>query len=297
MSQQISCPHCGQTFQLTPEQVPQYSGQTITCTQCQRPFTVPHLAGAGAAPPPPPAPAPSTGGYPPGYPPSRHVGYATPQYAPQQTNGWAIASLVSGIIGFVIPLIPGLIAIVTGIIGIRKTADPRVGGKGLAIAGLSVGACSILLSGCMISILLPSLNRARETANRVKCASNMRQVGQAILLYSNENRGAYPPDIDAILRTQDITAGEFVCPSDSNAPATPAAGGPYSFVYAGPNLTTRTATADTIVLYEPLTNHNNDGGNILFGDGHVEFFVARDYQKYIAEVEAGQNPPPSILRR
>jgi prepilin-type N-terminal cleavage/methylation domain-containing protein/prepilin-type processing-associated H-X9-DG protein len=44
----------------------------------------------------------------------------------------------------------------------------------------------------LISILLPSLNRARETANRVKCASNLRQIGQAILLYANENRGNYP---------------------------------------------------------------------------------------------------------
>ena len=44
----------------------------------------------------------------------------------------------------------------------------------------------------LISILLPSLNRARETANRVKCASNLKQIGLAILLYSNENRGAYP---------------------------------------------------------------------------------------------------------
>jgi len=44
----------------------------------------------------------------------------------------------------------------------------------------------------LISILLPSLNRARETANRVKCASNLRQIGQAILLYTNENKGAYP---------------------------------------------------------------------------------------------------------
>jgi prepilin-type N-terminal cleavage/methylation domain-containing protein/prepilin-type processing-associated H-X9-DG protein len=44
----------------------------------------------------------------------------------------------------------------------------------------------------LISILLPSLNRARETANRVKCASNLRQIGQAVLLYSNDNRGAYP---------------------------------------------------------------------------------------------------------
>ena len=44
----------------------------------------------------------------------------------------------------------------------------------------------------LISILLPSLNRARETANRVKCASNLRQIGQAILLYANENTGSYP---------------------------------------------------------------------------------------------------------
>ena len=44
----------------------------------------------------------------------------------------------------------------------------------------------------LISILLPSLNRAREMANRVKCASNLRQIGQAMLLYSNENKGAYP---------------------------------------------------------------------------------------------------------
>jgi len=44
----------------------------------------------------------------------------------------------------------------------------------------------------LISILLPSLNRARETANRVKCSSNLRQFGQALLLYSNDNKGNYP---------------------------------------------------------------------------------------------------------
>src|SRR5437868_2473205 len=107
----------------------------------------------------------------------------------------------------------------------------------------------------LISILLPSLNRARETANRVKCASNLRQIGQAILLYSNENKGAFPRtpwnnttstctwgtgpatssdpftgaalsgreadnDVTAslflLLRTQDITSEVFTCPS-SNA--------------------------------------------------------------------------------
>src|SRR4051812_47777495 len=45
----------------------------------------------------------------------------------------------------------------------------------------------------LISILLPSLNRAREQANRIKCASNLRQIGQSIMIYANENKnGPFP---------------------------------------------------------------------------------------------------------
>jgi prepilin-type N-terminal cleavage/methylation domain-containing protein len=44
----------------------------------------------------------------------------------------------------------------------------------------------------LISILLPSLNKARETANRVKCGSNLRQIGLALTMYANEFRGVVP---------------------------------------------------------------------------------------------------------
>ena len=44
----------------------------------------------------------------------------------------------------------------------------------------------------LISILLPSLNRAREQANGVKCLSNLRQLGMAFTMYNNENKGRYP---------------------------------------------------------------------------------------------------------
>ncbi len=111
------------------------------------------------------------------------------------------------------------------------------------------GVAVLVLIVFGISMLVPSLCRSSETANRVKCASNLRQIGQAILLYANDNGGAYPRttwshgsdakpvfgtgvaardpftgvepnDVTAamflLLRTQDITAEVFTCPS-SNA--------------------------------------------------------------------------------
>jgi prepilin-type processing-associated H-X9-DG protein len=51
---------------------------------------------------------------------------------------------------------------------------------------------SIVLVLMLGTFTIAQINNADEIANRVRCASNLRQIGQAILLYSNENRGAYP---------------------------------------------------------------------------------------------------------
>ena len=44
----------------------------------------------------------------------------------------------------------------------------------------------------LISILLPALGKAREAANTVKCASNLRSIGQGIALYVSTYKGALP---------------------------------------------------------------------------------------------------------
>jgi len=45
----------------------------------------------------------------------------------------------------------------------------------------------------LISILLPSLNKARRQAVQVQCQSNMRQIGQAMIMYANLYKGAILP--------------------------------------------------------------------------------------------------------
>jgi len=113
----------------------------------------------------------------------------------------------------------------------------------------------ISLAAFGAGLLLPAIGKSRETANRVKCASNLRQIGMAIQLYASDNRGAYPrtkfvaadkviPDVTnggadsadpfaagntvpancvpsaifLLLRTEDIASAVFVCPSAIKTP-------------------------------------------------------------------------------
>jgi type II secretory pathway pseudopilin PulG len=49
----------------------------------------------------------------------------------------------------------------------------------------------------LISMLLPALNRARQQAVSTQCLSDLKQIGNAALMYSNDNQGWLPPGATA----------------------------------------------------------------------------------------------------
>lgn len=65
----------------------------------------------------------------------------------------------------------------------------RYRGTGFTLVELLVVIGIIAL---LISILLPSLNKAQQAARAVQCASNMRTIGQFFRLYEDANKGNFP---------------------------------------------------------------------------------------------------------
>jgi prepilin-type N-terminal cleavage/methylation domain-containing protein/prepilin-type processing-associated H-X9-DG protein len=66
----------------------------------------------------------------------------------------------------------------------------RETGRGFTLVELLVVIGIIAL---LISILLPTLSKARQQAQSVQCMSNLRQVGNALNQYLLENKGMCPP--------------------------------------------------------------------------------------------------------
>ncbi|HEY8667008.1 MAG TPA: H-X9-DG-CTERM domain-containing protein [Tepidisphaeraceae bacterium] len=166
---------------------------------------------------------------------------------------------------------------------------------------VSAVALCVIAVKLLISFVGPSISGTRETAQRINCAANLRQIGQAMRLYANDHEGQYPDALEGLLE-EEIGTALFTCPDTTDTPAagptTRAIGaslatpGHVSYVYLGKGLTDKCPPA-TVLLYEPLANHNHAGSNVLFGDGHVNFIPAATMQKILAELAAGQNPPPS----
>jgi len=72
---------------------------------------------------------------------------------------------------------------------LRSSRRPSFLRRGFTLIELLV---VIAIMGILASMLFPSFSRARESARRIDCASNMRQVGVAINMYTSDYDERYP---------------------------------------------------------------------------------------------------------
>lgn len=83
----------------------------------------------------------------------------------------------------------------------------------------------IAIIALLISILLPSLSRARELSKRTVCAANLRGIGQAMYIYAQDDPQVFPT-INANKNVTTMTLfGGFPGPQADNGPWRSNAGG------------------------------------------------------------------------
>jgi len=120
----------------------------------------------------------------PGYPPAGRP----------RTSGMAIASLVLGILGYFLFGVPALVGLALGIVSLVQIngSQGRLGGRGLAIAGICVSSLFILV---VPAVLLPGLAREREMKRGAACRANLHTLAIAVRMY-RVDEGGYPPPYD-----------------------------------------------------------------------------------------------------
>lgn len=129
-------------------------------------------------------------------------------------------------------------------------------------------------------------------ANRVKCGSNLRQIGAAIQLYAAAHDKQLPDKLATLMLTEDITPEVFVCPASDDMRAegsTPEqwvahmGEGTLSYVYYGRGLKFP-LPPDRVLASEPLIDHDGEGLNVLYADGHVDWLDPEHARQVLAGV-------------
>jgi prepilin-type N-terminal cleavage/methylation domain-containing protein/prepilin-type processing-associated H-X9-DG protein len=157
----------------------------------------------------------------------------------------------------------------------------------------------IAIIGCLVSLMLPTLATVRQKADTLKCVSNLRQIGESLLLYVNDH-GQRMPVIEPwptqpvyassdgaqtmlqALGPYGVTTTALQCPADlkganyyakegSSYQWFPMANGQSTQAIrtVWMNNQTQTMTMSKLFLAFDYSAVHNKGSNVLFGDGHV----------------------------
>jgi prepilin-type processing-associated H-X9-DG protein len=172
--------------------------------------------------------------------------------------------------------------------------QPRRWTKGEWLLTLALVVAILLVVGLIIQ---PILWTGHRPASYVRCLSNLRNLGAAVMQYAQLNGGQVPPTLDALAAGLPGTQLKpiFVCAAASGAKKPPATVGSVvtsNYIYCPPGARLPTRGGSTTVLaYEPLTNHSGRGAAFLFCDGHAEWRTPATAAPLLAQVAARSAAP------
>ena len=165
----------------------------------------------------------------------------------------------------------------------KKKKQPSKRNKWLL--GLLIGCGTfmfiVMIGGILAAMLLPALSRAKGQARKTVCLSNLSQIGVSLHMYAQENGEHFPENLSQLYPDYVSDPKVFWCrcdpddrsPQDIKTPEDAM----ISYTYV-PSLNT-SEDSDTPVVFEHLQNHENEGGNVLFIDGHVEWKEVEEFEK------------------
>jgi type IV pilus assembly protein PilA len=123
---------------------------------------------------------------------------SAPLYSgPPENSGYAVASLICGILFFIFPA--AVAAIVLGHLSlsdIRKSAG-RLKGSGLATAGLVLGYAGLAMIPLFLFIAISNLD-SKKAPNEASAVGSLRDVTTAAMVYSSTYGNGFPPSLGAM---------------------------------------------------------------------------------------------------
>jgi prepilin-type processing-associated H-X9-DG protein len=151
---------------------------------------------------------------------------------------------------------------------------------------------ALLILVFLASLLRPASCPVRENAKRANCKSNLRQIGLALHIYSDDYAGTCPPSFRELYPHYVDNARLYKCPSDDSvksrafADASGIAKSSYAYV---PGLSPAMPDQMIVAYDKSLKHHSKAGRNVLFVDAHVEWWPAAreaEFQKLLVEQRA-----------
>ncbi|MEJ5258810.1 MAG: hypothetical protein WHS88_01325 [Anaerohalosphaeraceae bacterium] len=152
--------------------------------------------------------------------------------------------------------------------------------------GLDVGAASVAGVAAGTAILMPAVNKSRQTAQRVVSGTNLRNIWLALQVYATKHNGPYPPDLQTLVREADLNPKVLQNPY----PKPDSFSGPDYVYIAGQN---RSCPPGNVLAYEN-PQFGQSRVNVLYADGRVEAIDLARLQKEVRETyENLKRPIPS----